>query len=251
MSFRKNLSGVLLAVLVTIMLPINRVMAEEEGGDDVNFTLLLNSDTFFGFNPQFLGSKKMSETVDFTFYGIQWSGGVGQAWGNWTEFGIGAAFKTSDTITINPQLGIVNGNLTSAGGPAKAAEGLVPNLVVTLNDERVEGEIYAGLYQGLRPSNGMTKNYLHYWINGGYRVKDWIATGAHVEHLRYLGGQGQASDASFDYYLAAGPYIQFQNRSKSRFVRFMAGVDMRSDEDLPKSTNFARDFYKLTIGFAL
>lgn len=219
--------------------------------DDVNFTLLLNTDTFFGFNPQFLGTKKMTDTVDFTFYGIQWSGGVGMNWGNWTEFGIGAAFKFSENLTFNPQLGIVNGNLTSAGGFAKMAEGVVPNFTLTYVRDRIESEIYAGWYEGVRPSNRRTQDFLHYWANAGYRFVDWIAGGGHYEHLRYMGGQNQPGNSDYDYYMALGPYVQFQNQDKSRFVRFMSGWDMRSAGQVEKSNYGARDFYKLTIGFIL
>ncbi len=80
----------------------NAVDAQTEDMDKFSFDVSLNSDQFFGFYPFFQGGYSVSDNVDFTFYGIFWSGGTGGAWGNWTEFGVGVNLAVADGLSINP-----------------------------------------------------------------------------------------------------------------------------------------------------
>ncbi len=210
----------------------------------------LNSDIFFGFYPFFSGSYNFSETTAFTFYGILWSGGTAGAWGNWTEFGVGVNLSPMEGLNINPQIGLLNGSLTSGLGTPTLGEGFVPNLTVGLNLDKVEGEFYGGYYVGLDHGNEHTNNYLHYWLNGGYKFGRIVSAGLHLEHLRFTGGQNYGDDAAYDYYMALGPYIQFSSPDGNTFARFTTGSDLRDDEMRIKSEYGISSFYKLSVGYS-
>jgi hypothetical protein len=239
---------------LAVLLSVNtKLKAQEDASNqktaNLDMSLTLNSDIFFGFYPFFTGSYGFGEKVDFTFYGIQWSGGTGAGWGNWTEFGIGIGFDASDYVYINPQIGVLNGSLTSGLGTPVLAEGVVPNLTIGLDNEKLEGEFYIGYYLGLDHGNATTNNYLHYWLNGGYKITNIVSLGLHYEHLRFTGGEGHADDAAYDYYQSVGPYIQFSKPNGSAFTRFSTGFDLRSQEQIDKSNWEQPSFYKLTLGF--
>ncbi|WP_035727734.1 DUF6733 family protein [Eisenibacter elegans] len=222
----------------------------QEEDSKVSLNISLNSDIFFGFYPFFSGAYKGS-SVDFTFYGILWSGGAaGGSWGNWTEFGIGIGIPVGDALYINPQVGLLNGSLTSGLGTPVLAEGLVPNLTVGLGTDALEGELYGGYYMGLDHGNPTTNNYLHYWINGGYKISSFLSLGLHFEQLRFTGGkdEGPAREA-FDFYQALGPYIQFSAPKLGAFARFSSGFDLRSDAEVAKSSFEQPSFFKLSVGF--
>lgn len=222
----------------------------EEKKLDMNVTL--NSDIFFGFYPFFNGSYGISEKVDFTFYGILWSGGgPGASWGNWTEFGMGIGFPVSEGVYVNPQIGLLSGGLTSGLGTPVLAEGLVPNLTIGVDKETIEGEIYAGYYAGLDHGNPVTNNYLHYWANGGYKINSIVSAGVHFEHLRFTGGMDQGEDAAYDYYQVVGPYVQFAKPDGTAWTRFSSGWDLRSDEQVEKSGYAQPSFFKLTVGMSI
>ena len=221
----------------------------ETSDDKFGMSVTLNSDVFFGFYPFFAGNYSVNDQLDFTFYGIQWAGGTGAGWGNWTEFGMGVGIKASDAVYINPQIGLLNGSLTSGLGTPVLAEGIVPNLTIGIDDEKFESEIYGGYYLGLDHGNPTTNNYLHYWVNGGYKFNKFVSAGLHFEHLRFTGGQGHASDAAYDYYQSVGPYIQFSKPEGGAFARFATGSDLRSEEQITKSGWSQPSFFKLTVGF--
>lgn len=217
-----------------------------------NMTVSLNSDIFFGFYPFFAGSYGLSETSAFTFYGILWSGGTGAAWGNWTEFGVGMSFAPVEGLNINPQIGILNGSLTSGLGTPTLGEGVVPNLTVQLDRANLEGEFYGGYYAGFDHGNLNTNNYLHYWLNGGYKFGTVVSAGLHFEQLRFTGGQNYAEslDPAYDYYKVFGPYIQFSAPNGNAFARFTTGGDLRDDEMVTKSGYDISSFYKLSVGYS-
>lgn len=215
-----------------------------QADDRFSFDLSLNSDQFFGFYPFFAGAYGVNDNIDFTFYGILWSGGTGGQWGNWTEFGIGLNFPVSDGLNINPQIGILGGSLLSSGatGPGVLGDGFVPSIIVGLDEAKAEGEIYLGYYMPLRdeaPANGTTLAYLHYWINLGFKASDVFSFGGHFEHLVNTGGSNVSS--SEDYYQWLGPYIQFSSPSGGLFGRFAFGTDLVEGND---------SFFKLTTGFS-
>jgi len=227
------------------MLFITRASAQEGGEDNFSFSVSLNSDQFFGYYPFFQGSYSMGESADFTFYGIMWSSGTGGDWGNWTEFGVGFNFDAGGGITFNPQVGVLGGNLLSsgAGGPAVFGDGIVPNLTVGLDKEKIEGQIYIGYYAPLRdeaPADGTTLSYLHYWVNTGLKASDTFSFGAHYEQLTNTGGSNV--DESTDVYQWLGPYIQFAKAGGGPFARLSFGTDL-----VDEATNDS--FFKLSTGF--
>lgn len=230
-----------LLVAIAFSLGTNVLRSQEKQFD---FGVSLNSDTFFGFYPTFQGSYGDPENVLLTFYGIHWGGGTGAAWGNWTEFGIGASFSAGDYLTINPQLGIVSGNLLSSGtlSPSIFGDGIVPNLTANLNSELLEGQLYFGLYAPLQdeaPMDGTTLAYIHYWVNTGIKTSDVFSFGAHFEHL--INSGGSEIESSTDVYQWVGPYIQFTHPDGGPYARFTFGTDLVDGAD---------SFFKLTTGFS-
>ncbi|MEM1135615.1 MAG: DUF6733 family protein [Bacteroidota bacterium] len=243
-------------VSLSFFLSSSSVFAQEEE-DRFSMNVSLNSDIFFGFYPFFAGSYATGDNIDFTFYGILWSGGTGGTsgtttnlgWGNWTEFGVGIGFPVGPSLYVNPQIGLLNGSLTSGLGTPALGEGFVPNITIGLDNNNLEGELYAGYYVGFDQGNPVTNNYLHYWVNGGYKVSSVVSLGLHLEHLRFTGGDNQEDDAASDLYVALGPYIQFADPKGGVFARFTSGLDLRSDEEVAKSGNDLASFFKLTVGY--
>lgn len=216
----------------------------QDSADDFSFAVSLNSDQFFGFYPFFQGGYSINDNVDFTFYGIFWSGGTGGGWGNWTEFGVGVNLAAGDAISINPQIGVLGGNLLSsgAGGPAVFFDGLVPNITIGLDNDNLEGQIYAGFYAPARDEGkdlGLsTLSFLHYWVNLGYKISPAVSAGLHFEHL--INSGGSEVDEATDIYQWFGPYIQFTKPGGGPYARLSAGGDFLEDND---------SFFKLTAGF--
>ncbi|MDC1067586.1 hypothetical protein OAQ99_00350 [Candidatus Kapabacteria bacterium] len=243
---------VCLTTLIVLLLSSQSLHSEEKVNDDkFDLNLTLNSDAFFGFYPFFAGSYELNDNIDFTFYGILWSGGTGENWGNWTEFGAGIGFNITESIYVNPQIGILNGSLTSGLGNTVLGEGIVPNLTVLVENGRTEGEIYAGYYYGFDHGNPVTNNYLHWWLSGGYDLGKIISIGAHFEHLRFTGGQNQPSNSAYDYYMAVGPYIKISSPNGGSFVKFIAASDLRPDDEIAKSGLNQPSFFKLIVGFGI
>ncbi len=132
-------------------------------------------------------------------------------------------------------MGLLNGSLTSGLGSTVLAEGIVPNITVGIDKEKTEGELYAGYYLGFDHGNANTNNYLHYWLNYGYKFNSVVSMGVHYEHLRFTGGQGYGDDVAYDYYQAVEPNIQFSKPDGSAYTRFSSGFDLRSNEQITKS----------------
>ncbi|MCS7018835.1 MAG: DUF6733 family protein [Cytophagales bacterium] len=251
----KNIStrcACLLIGLLLSSLPQLSALGQDNSGASKKLAMSvnLNSDIFFGFYPSFGGTYQLSDKLDFTFYGILWSGGTGAAWGNWTEFGVGVGFPVGESLYINPQIGLLNGSLTSGLGTPVLGEGFVPNLTAKLNTTALEGEFYLGYYTGLDHGNRNTNNYLHYWLNGGYKISSLLSLGLHYEHLRFTGGKNHNGDAAYDFYVSVGPYIQFAAPQGGFFTRFTSGFDLRSDEQVKKSNYRQPSFFKLSVGYS-
>lgn len=238
------------STLIILLLLSCYTFAQQDEESKFGMSVSLNSDAFFGFYPFFAGSYKAGDNLDFTFYGILWSGGRGAEWGNWTEFGIGIGFPVGDALYVNPQIGILNGSLTSGSDTPVLAEGIVPNLTISLDTDKFEGELYAGYYNGFDHGNPVTNNYLHYWLNGGVKIGSFFSAGLHLEHLRFMGGQNQEDDVASDYYVSLGPYFQFADPDGGPFSRFSTGGDLRSDEEVIKSGVDLSSFFKVTVGFS-
>lgn len=217
----------------------------------VGATLNLNLDAFFGFNPMMTMAYNFTPEDALTFYGIQWGAGTGSAWGQWTEFGIGYNRSLGD-FDINPQLGFTMGNLLSSGGSQRGiiGDGIVPNLTVNYASDYLEGQLYAGYYAALSDntqSGEATNNYVHYWVNLGYKASDFFSLGGHFEELYLSGGEtnGGGSLERADGYMWVGPYLQFSKGNAG--MRFSFGGNL-ADENERFAPN---DFYKLAFFVSL
>lgn len=238
------------AAITPAVLAAAAAQGAPNGGRSDSFTVTLNQDSFFGFYPSFNGLIPVSENVDFSFYGILWTtDAFGTALGSdlWTEFGVGAAIYSGGFV-IKPQIGLTNGALLSggvvnnAGNPTGTggnfADGIVPSLTINYSDPTFEAEYYGGYYAALRNRNeNAALDFLHTWINAGYRFSDKISAGAHYELLSNTRNTGGATARVYQW---VGPYVQFKT-SNGFFARFTAGADIESGND--------GDFYKLTAGF--
>lgn len=226
-------------------------LTAQESEDKLSFGLSLNQDAFFGFTPMMTASYQLSETEAITAYGIQWGGGTGSAWGQWTEVGFGFN-KTIGNFDINPQLGFTMGSLLSSGAAQRGVyfDGIVPNLTVNYDAEKFEGQFYFGYYGALTDNTrtgNSTNNYVHYWANLGYKASKYISLGVHFEELYLSGGStnGGGSLSRVDGYVWFGPYIQLQKGDVG--ARFSFG-----DNYADSATRFApNDFYKLSFFFSL
>jgi hypothetical protein len=250
MLFSKSLKSAALLFASTTL----GLIAAPAGARDASYTVTLNQDSFFGFYPSFNGLVPAGDNVDFSFYGTFWTRpafGLGGSGGSlWTEFGVGANFHTADdTLTIKPQIGITNGSLLSGGarrvtagvtdrGPA-FADGIVPSLTINYSGEKVEAEYYGGYYAALRnrTSNGAL-DFLHTWLNVGYKVSDTVSFGPHYELLSNTRNRGGAASKTYEW---LGGYVQFK-LPKGFFARFTAGADLDKDN--------AGDFYKMSVGMS-
>ncbi|NRB60181.1 MAG: hypothetical protein HRU50_09645 [Winogradskyella sp.] len=224
------------------------VFAQEESTDDkLSVGLSLNSDMFFGLNPMMTFSYDVSDTGSLTAYGIQWGAGTGSAWGQWTEFGLGYNFSAGD-FDINPQLGFTFGSLLSSGTAQEGiiGDGIVPNLTVNYDTDQFEGQLYFGYYAALSDNTEaeqFTTNYLHYWLNFGYKATSYFSFGGHVETLSFAGGSvnGGGDLDGNDVYTGVGPYVQFTKGNAGMRLSFGANI---ADEDDGAITD---DFYKLSF----
>ncbi len=242
--FLKTIQTTLLVFLLAISTSKAQEIAPEKASEEkkFDFAVGINTDQFFGLYTTFQGSYGAPKKTALTFYGIHWAGGSGRNWGNWTEFGVGLNFNAAKGLTINPQIGILSGNLLSSGtaGPAILGDGIVPNITINLLRDKVEGQIYAGFYAPLRDQSfsGTTLAYVHYWGNVGYRFSSFFSTGVLYEHLVNSGGSNVAK--ATDVYQWVGPYVQFTKPGGGPFARFSAGPDVVTGGD---------SFWKLTSGF--
>lgn len=217
-----------------------------------SFTVVLNQDSFFGFYPTFNGLIPVGDNVDLSFYGILWTtsdfstnGGGGNLW---TEFGIGANFHAMDgALTIKPQIGILNGALLSGGAAGGTGgnvfDGVVPNLTMNYSDDAFEAEFYGGYYAAARNRNTSGLDFLHTWINAGYKFTSNFSAGAHYEILS-LTRNSNPGGGTTNIYQWVGPYVQF-GLDNGFFARFTAGAEMGGG-----AAGNSGDFYKLAVGFS-
>lgn len=220
---------------------------------DERFSVVLNQDAFFGFYPTFNGLIPVGDNVDLSFYGIMWTTdafGTGLGSDLWTEFGIGANFLLNDgKLQVKPQVGLTNGALLSRGvrGPGevptntggKFADGIVPSLTVNYADDSFEAEYYGGYYAALSNRNDAgSLDFLHTWINAGYKFSGNFSAGAHYELLSNTRTKGGGTAVVYQW---LGPYVQFSLK-KGFFARFTAGADIEEGGD--------GDFYKLAVGMS-
>jgi hypothetical protein len=222
--------------------------ASDEPGDPFSGSVTINQDSFFGFYPILSGSYAINDKVAFTFYGLFWTNpgftpsGTGGT-GLWTEFGVGASFKVLDgAVTINPQLGFLNGVLLSGADRSIAFEGLVSQISISHASKYLEGQFYTAYYTATAaPSNN---DFVHMWVTGGVRPFadncNWtqiISTGFHFEQLYQT---KSPTGNTGNLYTWLGPYLQF-TLPNNVFMRVNAGWDLQDD--------ISGTFYKATMGY--
>lgn len=239
-------------VVVTSAAITAAAAAAAQGGDtgrSESFTVVLNQDSFFGTYPSFNALIPVSDNVDLSVYGIMWNTdafGTGLGSDLWTEFGIGAAIYSGNFV-IKPQIGLTNGALLSRGtgnGGGNFADGIVPSLTVNYSDDQFEGEFYGGYYAALRnrSNDSGALDFLHTWINAGYKFTSNFSAGAHYEVLANTRVDLPGGSAS-NVYEWIGPYVQFKTEN-GFFTRFTAGVETGGG-----AAGNEGDFYKLSAGF--
>jgi hypothetical protein len=228
------------------------------GTSVVGGELSFNHDVFFGAYTTGQAGIALNDRVDATAYAILWhtdffsQGTLNPASGNpfgtglWTEFGGGLNFKRlGGRLLINPQVGILNGALLSGGGLPRAFEGVVPNMTVNYNGDRLESEFYMGYYVGTQGS--VNNDYLHWWTNVGFKpwghFDDWKSTlsfGAHYENLNQTKGA-----ATGDIYNWIGPYMQVKLPNNFS-LRYSAGWNTQTGA----LNGLGENFYKLNLVYS-
>lgn len=154
---------ILTTAIVALLISSPAFAQEKEEDPGYYGSITINSDSFFGLTPIAAVGIPLTDTIDLTGYAIFWSGignGTG-SFGHWTEFGGGVNFNLMDgALSINPQLGVLNGSLLSRGafgsgtGNAMFGEGYVPNIVILFEQGGFELELYGGYYMGARTQTG-------------------------------------------------------------------------------------------------
>ncbi|HJU06259.1 MAG TPA: DUF6733 family protein [Nitrospiraceae bacterium] len=190
----------------------------------------------------------------------------------WLETDVGLSLTFLDKrLAITPMIGFVHGQLLSSRGGffpngagsvnerTTAFEGAVPNITMNYIDNRFESEFYMGYYKAIRSEGGSpsgtvncppvgtgggnclgaieaggrgTWDFLHYWVNAGYRVNSLFSVGAHYEHLLTT-RDNSAPGAQQDYYRWIGPYVELKLAGGMAF-RFTTGKDLADNQDFYK-----------------
>ena len=122
--------------------------------------------------------------------------------------------------------------LFRSGSGANFLDGVVPSLTVNYADDKWEAEWYSGWYVATQGDD--TNDFLHLWLNGGYRFSPYVSAGAHFEYLDQTDGGAQQS-----LYTWLGPYVQF-SLPQGFFARLSAGADIDGAG--------VGDFYKVNVG---
>jgi hypothetical protein len=212
-------------------------------------TVRLAQDSFFGFYPILNGYYNITDNLQFSFYGQLWTtpsfsvNGRGGS-GLWTEVGIGFNYSMFDGgLTINPQIGVLNGVLLSGSSEPQAFEGIVPTVTINQNGTFTEGEFYFGYY--LATAAPRNNDFVHWWINGGVKPfaesESWlkiVSVGAHFEQLWQTRNKNGATG---NLYTWLGPYVQFKLPSNVS-LRFSSGWDLERVQ--------SDSFYKLQLSYA-
>ncbi len=221
----------------------------------------LKQDAFFGFQTILDAGYEVADNIDFTFYSWLWtspnfgrsrviSGPQGtqvDAGGNglWTEVGMGLNFRfLNDALTINPQVGMLNGALLSSrvvGRGIRAAEGVVPSMTLTYDDDFLTGQMYLAYYLAIRDERA--RDFIHNWVNVGikpalfnFKNVPVSSIGVHWEHLRFHKDRIEGNTGTV--YNWIGPYIEFA-LPMSLALRFAAGADLKGE--------VSKEFYQASI----
>jgi hypothetical protein len=141
---------------------------QEENPASVN--MVMQGDSFFGFNPAIAGTYKLSADLAVAFQAVWWTdiSGLGVHDANtWLETDLGVNLTYfNKQLSVTPMLGFVHGMLLSSRGGVfpngdgsrnertTAFEGIVPQVTLNWLSDKLEGEFYMGYYKALREEGG-------------------------------------------------------------------------------------------------
>lgn len=160
-------------VAVSVMAFTGQGFAQDKPKQEENpsaVSMVMQGDSFFGFNPAIAGTYKLSSDMAIAYQGVWWTdiSGLGVHDSNmWieTDLGVNMTFLNKQ-LSVTPMLGFVHGMLLSSRGGVfpngdgsrnertTAFEGVVPNLTVNWLSDKLEGEFYMGYYKALREEGG-------------------------------------------------------------------------------------------------
>ena len=221
----------------------------------------LKQDAFFGFQTILDAGYEVADNIDFTFYSWLWTspnfgrsrvvagpnGMQVDAGGNglWTEVGIGLNFRfLNDTLSINPQIGLLNGALLSSqiiGRGIRAGEGVVPSITFNYDDGFYTGQAYLAYYAAVRDERA--RDFIHNWISVGvkpalfnFKNVPLNSIGVHWEHLRFHIDRIAGNPGTL--YNWIGPYVELA-LPMHLALGFAAGADLKGD--------VSNEFYQASI----
>lgn len=241
--------------------PAARTSGEQSSAEeDFSVALWLTQDNFFGFYPEVRGTYMLSPDLAVAFRGAYFTDirGVSDTAGPpgknpLTEFDAGLkVWGLERRLAVTAMVGAVHGQVLSSGklsntGRSTAFEGVVPSLRMEYTGSAVEGGGLIELYKSIRSEignvpggdTGGTRDFLHWWAYGGYRITKIISIGIHYEHL--LTTRDSAfSGAQRDYYRWLGGYTEFKLPLQTT-LRFTAGKDFFDNGDFYRLA-FAKTF---------
>jgi hypothetical protein len=222
------------------------VQAEIDEKSAFSISIGITHDSFFGLYPDVRGTYQLSDDFGLTFRGVYWSdvrgvpdGAAPPGKNPWTQIDAGVVWWTLDKrLLITAMIGTVHGQLLSSGelqteGRSTAFEGFVPSLKADYVGDLFESGGFIEWYKSIRSeapqprgipevsAGAGTRDFMRYWVYGGYRVTRIFSTGVHWEHLM------TTRDSAFpgarrDYFLWLGGYLEAKLPKETK-IKFIAG----------------------------
>jgi hypothetical protein len=240
--------------------PAGAAGTQSSEGDKFSVTLWLTQDNFFGFYPEVRGTYLLSPDVAVAFRGAYFTdirGASDEAGspGKNPMTQLDAGFKLwglERRLAVTAMVGAVHGQVLSSGklsseGRGTAFEGVVPSLRVEYTGSALEGGGLVEWYKSIRSEignvpgsdTGGTRDFLHWWVYGGYRATPITSVGVHYEQL--LTTRDSAfPGAQRDYYRWLGGYAELK-LPRLTLLRFTAGKDFFEGGDFYRLA-FAKTF---------
>lgn len=230
------------------------LFAENEANENpTRITLSFAQDPSFGFYPTVNGSVALTNSTDFTFYGIFWTqdalagkqGGLGLL----TEFGIGANFKFLDgNLFINPNIGIGNGKFQSGGGRHIIGDNIAFSLFSGYSLNNIEISVGGIYWKGFRQEEMVTPyiDQIEYTLTGWYKFNNWFSIGLYYDHYLITENNKQTKD-TYTGYFWVGPAFRFNANSGAK-LWFTFGPDFVQYLNDEKDAQI-QDYYKLVASF--
>lgn len=249
-------------VLFVLFIALISVRAEDKA-PATTFSLSMGQDPIFGFYPSFAGSIALSETMQFTAYGIFWTAdALGGNYGGLnllTEFGAGLNFTMAEgKLNINPQIGLAHGNYQSGGGDHVLADNIVPSLGIYYG----EGDFYMSFnaiyWKGLRKEAKVTPYYdmIEYTLQPSIALSPNFGIGLYFDHLltkadyedyNIAHPEEKGKTETTTTYLWVGPSLKF-TFSKGINCMFSFGADFAQYlNDATKDDAKIMEYYKLVL----